>query len=122
MPTSIPLTHTPPNHLYKLVELPSDLLTLLESENPPTLKITFSAVLVTPKSSYSLRQKNTSNALILLGLKEEGEVTTLGTLHETVELVPMVVQAGDDDQSSVAAQAPKVVKGKWHEKFGRGRK
>jgi sister chromatid cohesion protein DCC1 len=69
--------------------------------------------------TYSLRQKNTSNALILLeptgtgtGIGEGAGLglRAIATLHETIELV---AEAGE-------APAPRA-KGKWHEKFGRGR-
>lgn len=77
--------------------------------------------------TYSLRQKNTSNALILLEpvsipsvpgqqqqQQQQGSVVVglraFSTVHETVELV---AEAGD---------VPAVEKrGKWHEKFARGR-
>jgi hypothetical protein len=57
---------------------------------------------------FSLRQKNTSNALILLAAVGESSLGAIATLHETVELVPETGGTG-------AAPA----KGKWHERFGR---
>ncbi|KAK3949094.1 hypothetical protein QBC32DRAFT_349961 [Pseudoneurospora amorphoporcata] len=177
----IPLSHAPDGVGYKLLELPPELVELLESENPPTLTLHPSptAALLkttingTPKT-YSLRQKNTSNGLILLSplsqlvsqkepqlaaapaqqalapqtkntnkntayydklletvdemdveqpqqQQEEKEVgmdikvaglRTLTTLHETIELVPEA-----EDASAPAVKA----RGKWHEKFARGR-
>ncbi|KAK3339148.1 hypothetical protein B0H65DRAFT_475521 [Neurospora tetraspora] len=172
----IPLSHAPDGVGYKLLELPPELVELLESPNPPTLTLHPSptaALLKTtinglPKT-YSLRQKNTSNGLILLSplsqspnptqpppeppqpphtsdnqAKEPGEdemeieheqhqeqhqeqdqqgagmmeeikipgLRTLTTLHETIELVPEV-----EDASAPAVKA----RGKWHEKFARGR-
>ncbi|KAB5576398.1 hypothetical protein GE09DRAFT_1282049 [Coniochaeta sp. 2T2.1] len=65
----IPLSHAPNHVSYKLFELPPELLELLESDNPPVLTLTSSptaALLKSPTKTYSLRQKNTSNALILL--------------------------------------------------------
>ncbi|KAL2193445.1 hypothetical protein P885DRAFT_64070 [Corynascus similis CBS 632.67] len=102
---SIPLSHAPDGTGYKLMELPPELLELLESQDPPT-------------------QKNTSNALILLtpaaspasGRADEGPpaagLSTIATVHETIEIVP--------EDGAAAAPAPKA-RGKWHEKFGRGR-
>ncbi|KAK3487578.1 uncharacterized protein B0T23DRAFT_209707 [Neurospora hispaniola] len=161
----IPLSHAPDGVGYKLLELPPELVDLLESENPPTLTLHPSptaALLKTtinglPKT-YSLRQKNTSNGLILLSpftttqtapqpqsqpdneqtttepgdemdIEQEQEqrhqqeeekgmeipipgLRTLTTLHETIELVP----------EAEGASAPAVkARGKWHEKFARGR-
>ncbi|KAK1834245.1 hypothetical protein QBC39DRAFT_379797 [Podospora conica] len=125
----IPVYHAPRSGSsslvgYKLLELPDELVALLESDNPPTLTLTPSptvGLLRTPGpdgKTYSLRQKNTSNALILLEpVSVPGQDGTaaaalraFATVHETVELVPE------------AGEVPAVVKrGKWHEKFARGR-
>ncbi|KAL2164946.1 hypothetical protein VTH06DRAFT_242 [Thermothelomyces fergusii] len=127
---SIPLSHAPDGTGYKLVELPPELLELLESPDPPTLTLHPSptaALLKTPSRTYSLRQKNTSNALILLAPAAAAAadddddaalppgtvgLDSIATLHETIELVP--------EEGDTAAPAPKA-RGKWHEKFGRGR-
>ncbi|KAK4651753.1 hypothetical protein QC762_600700 [Podospora pseudocomata] len=103
---------------YKLIELPPDLVALLEGENPPVLTISpspTSALLSVPSTSksYSLRQKNTSNALIILEPTDNSGLKAIATLHETVELVPV----------PTTTAAPEVKKrGKWHEKFASGRK
>lgn len=120
----IPLNHAPAATTYKLLELPPDLLALLESDSPPTLRLEPSptaGLLKTPDNkTWSLRQKNTSNALILLQASGPGSgpaqdsaaISTVATLHETVELVP----------EAESAAAPVVAaKGKWHEKFGKTR-
>lgn len=124
----IPLDHAPSATTYKLLELPPDLLALLESDSPPTLRLEPSptaGLLKTPDNkTWSLRQKNTSNALILLQASGPGHspghspgqdsaaLSTVATLHETVELVP----------EAESAAAPVVAaKGKWHEKFGKTR-
>lgn len=119
----IPLNHAPSDTTYKLLELPPDLLALLESDSPPTLRLEPSptaGLLKTPDNkTWSLRQKNTSNALILLQASGPGQdsaaaasLSTVATLHETVELVP----------EAESAAAPVVAaKGKWHEKFGKTR-
>ena len=87
----------------------------LTLESSPT-----AGLLKTADKTYSLRQKNTSNALILLSVAElqpdssqipEAGVAAIATVHDTVELV---AEAGN------AAPAP-AAKGKWHEKFGRSR-
>lgn len=121
----IPLNHAPSATTYKLLELPPDLLALLESDSPPTLRIEPSptaGLLKTPDNkTWSLRQKNTSNALILLQVSSPGSgsgqdsaaaLSTVATLHETVELVP---------EAESAATPVVAAKGKWHEKFGKTR-
>ncbi|KAK4152347.1 hypothetical protein C8A00DRAFT_34990 [Chaetomidium leptoderma] len=133
--SGIPLFHAPDGTGYKLLELPPELLELLESQDPPTLTLHPSptaALLKTPSKTYSLRQKNTSNALILLAPTSSnssssssnpsaqknnnggppGSLSTIATVHETIELVP--------EAEAAAVAAPKA-KGKWHEKFSRGR-
>ncbi|KAH8900209.1 hypothetical protein GQ53DRAFT_741163 [Thozetella sp. PMI_491] len=131
----IPLSHAPSGVGYKLFELPPELVSLLEGDNPPTLSLTSSptaALLKTPDKTYSLLQKNTSNALILLAPAEVAPATSepsaedepsalqipipglsaFATVHETIELVA----------ETEGASAPAVkAKGKWHEKFGRNR-
>ncbi|KAL2018219.1 hypothetical protein VTK56DRAFT_1126 [Thermocarpiscus australiensis] len=141
----IPLFHALDGTGYKLLELPPELLELLESPNPPTLTLHPSptaALLKTPQGkTYSLRQKNTSNALILLtpsattttGTAPEGTqnqnqnaspgpataaarsgLDAIAMVHETIELIP------ETDEAAAAAAAARP-RGKWHEKFGRGR-
>ncbi|KAH6856040.1 hypothetical protein B0I37DRAFT_389433 [Chaetomium sp. MPI-CAGE-AT-0009] len=129
--SGIPLSHAPDGTGYKLLELPPELLELLESQDPPpTLTLHPSptaALLKTPSKTYSLRQKNTSNALILLAPSRSSSTTTtttpsdgpaatglstIATVHDTTELVP--------EDEAAAAPAAKA-RGKWHEKFGRGR-
>lgn len=120
----VPLNHAPSATTYKLLELPPDLLALLESDSPPALRLEPSptaGLLKTPDNkTWSFRQKNTSNALILLQASGPGSgpgsdsaaLSTVATLHETVELVP----------EAESAAAPVVAaKGKWHEKFGKTR-
>ncbi|KAL2121255.1 hypothetical protein VTJ04DRAFT_5282 [Mycothermus thermophilus] len=140
-PTSgIPLFHAPDGTGYKLVELPPELAELLESQDPPTLTLHPSptaALLKTPATTtapgktYSLRQKNTSNALILLqpattasantAVDQESETPAgpglhlISTIHETIELVPEA-----EGGAKAGSEAPKP-RGKWHEKFARGR-
>ncbi|GAB1319593.1 Sister chromatid cohesion protein DCC1 [Madurella fahalii] len=138
----IPLSHAADGTGYKLLELPPELLELLESQDPPTLTLHPSptaALLKAPSGdgssssskTYSLRQKNTSNALYLLAPAITAAPTTddedasmqgvgvsglhaIATVHETIELIPEASGGGE------AAAAPKA-RGKWHEKFGRGR-
>ncbi len=99
--------------------------------------------------TYALRQKNTSNALMILASADayaaatatEGDepdgnhlaldppLAAIATLHETVELVeekPKPASADDTATSAAATPQPKpaataLARGKWHEKFGRGR-
>ncbi|KAF9762026.1 hypothetical protein IL306_003582 [Fusarium sp. DS 682] len=119
--------HNPSPTNYRLIELPPDLLSLLESNDAPVLTIESSdssAIIKTPTKTYALRQKNTSNALMLLspmplpessgGPVEQG-ISIIATIKETVEL---------DTVPDVSAGATKGLgggKGKWHERFGRNR-
>ncbi|ROW14065.1 hypothetical protein VPNG_04187 [Cytospora leucostoma] len=112
----IPLHHAPSGTGYKLLELPPELLALLESDDPPILRLEPSptaGLLKTPDNkTWSLRQKNTSNALILLQAAEQGGLDAVATVHDTTELVP----------EAEAAAAPVVAaRGKWHERFGKTR-
>ncbi|CAJ2502046.1 Uu.00g048990.m01.CDS01 [Anthostomella pinea] len=120
--TGIPFTHAPDGVGYKLMELPPELLEALESDNPPVLTLESSensAVLKSGTQSWGLRQKNTSNALILLRPSEstqpswqipETALKAVATVHDTIELV-----------SEPSGKAAPVARGRWHEKFARGR-
>ncbi|KAJ1331798.1 sister chromatid cohesion protein DCC1 [Microdochium nivale] len=122
----ISLIHAPDGVGYKLLELPPELLALLESDEPPIITIessSASAVLKTASHSWGLRQKNTSNALILLQAEAPASVEAssaaempvprlkaISTLHDTIELV-----------TEPSATAVPTTRGKWHEKFAKGR-
>ncbi|KAI0600063.1 hypothetical protein F4775DRAFT_547825 [Biscogniauxia sp. FL1348] len=127
----ISLTHAPDGVGYKILELPPELLAILESDDPPVMSLessTNSAILKTGAHSWGLRQKNTSNALILLSSSDNAATTTtmttttcpshipeaglkaIATIHDTIELV-----------SEPAGKTAPVSRGKWHEKFARGR-
>ncbi|KAI1447801.1 hypothetical protein F5Y02DRAFT_378579 [Annulohypoxylon stygium] len=121
--TGILLTHSHNGIGYKLLELPPELVALLESENPPILTIessTNSAILKSSEQSWGLRQKNTSNALILLQSSTDTTATSsqipetglkaIATVHDTIELV-----------SESSEKTAPVARGKWHERFARGR-
>ncbi|KAK3324057.1 hypothetical protein B0T19DRAFT_477027 [Cercophora scortea] len=132
----IPLSHAPDGVGYKLLELPAELVALLESADPPVLTLHPSptaALLKTPDKTYSLRQKNTSNALILASTQtpsptsaddattstattttssSSGGLSLIATIHETIELIPL-----ETGEAVPAATA----RGKWHEKFGKTR-
>ncbi|KAI3322116.1 hypothetical protein HD806DRAFT_536583 [Xylariaceae sp. AK1471] len=120
--TGIPLSHAPDGIGYRLMELPPELLEALQSANPPDLRLESSensAILKCGSQSWSLRQKNTSNALILLKPTDSTVASSqmpqtglkaISTIHDTIELIP----------ESADKPAP-VTKGKWHEKFARGR-
>ncbi|KAJ4425130.1 hypothetical protein N0V82_000185 [Gnomoniopsis sp. IMI 355080] len=114
--TGTPLNHAPTATTYKLLELPPELLALLESDNPPALRLestpTAGLVRTPDNKTWSLRQKNTSNALIILQATRNQSLDAVATVHEMVELMPEVE----------GASAPTIaVRGKWHEKFGRTR-
>jgi hypothetical protein len=88
-----------------------------------------SAILKTPDRNYTMRQRNTSNSLILVspalsnfesdtppGIPVEG-LKVIATLHEMIELTVEVSQPppGGSGVSHTGSR------GKWHEKFGKGR-
>ncbi|KXJ95659.1 hypothetical protein Micbo1qcDRAFT_230855 [Microdochium bolleyi] len=126
--TGFQLLHATDGVGYKLLELPPELLALLESDDPPVITIESgpsSAVLKTPSKTWGLLQKNTSNALILLQAEQPASSSAeasssdglpvprlrlISTLHDTLELV--------NEPSATAAPA---ARGKWHEKFAKGR-
>ncbi|RDA94751.1 hypothetical protein CP533_6737 [Ophiocordyceps camponoti-saundersi (nom. inval.)] len=122
MPTiSIPLNHNPPTTNYRLLEIPPEVESLLESSTTPALTLddapdSASAVLRTPDRTYALRQKNTSNALLILSPSSEAGIAVVATLHEIVELnaLPSTsVQTGPLSHTGS--------RGKWHERFGKNR-
>ncbi|KAI0890272.1 uncharacterized protein GGS22DRAFT_150454 [Annulohypoxylon maeteangense] len=121
--TGILLNHAHNGVGYKLLELPPELVALLESENAPILTIessTNSAILKSGTQSWGLRQKNTSNALILIQPSNETNTTlsqipeiglkAIATVHDTIELA-----------SEPTGETAPVARGKWHERFARGR-
>ncbi|KAH6957620.1 hypothetical protein BKA56DRAFT_602237 [Ilyonectria sp. MPI-CAGE-AT-0026] len=122
----IPLRHIPDDAGYRLIELPPELISLLESDTAPVLTLESSdtsALLKTPNKTYALRQKNTSNALMLLAPRPapdflEQAVAIVSTIRETVEL-----EAVPDKAPSAVSGGLKSTgsKGKWHERFGKNR-
>ncbi|KAF4967918.1 hypothetical protein FSARC_4611 [Fusarium sarcochroum] len=122
-----PVQHNPSSANYRLIELPPDLQALLESDDAPVLTIEStdsSAILKTPTKSYAFRQKNTSNAMMLLspspsdGTPEQG-ISIISTIKETVELDTVPDKA--TGASGGASKSIGGAKGKWHERFGRNR-
>jgi len=113
------------------MELPPELLALLESDNPPTLYLKSAtpstptgvahALLSTPGKTYRIQQKNSSNPIMILQpavsstpqsndspfAMPQYSVRTIATIEDTLEL-----HAQDED---AAAAPPRV--NKWHEKF-----
>ncbi|WQF85684.1 Putative sister chromatid cohesion protein Dcc1 [Colletotrichum destructivum] len=120
--SGIPLTHVPDSRGYKLMELPPELEALLTAEDVPVVTLTSTpatALLKAQDKTYKLLQKNTSNSLILLA-PHTSDVPAVGlaaiaTVHETIELI---AQAEPQTISNLKNTGSK---GKWHEKFGRGR-
>ncbi|PTB66737.1 hypothetical protein BBK36DRAFT_1168264 [Trichoderma citrinoviride] len=120
----ISLHHQADDTGYRLIELPSELESLLESENAPVLTLESSetsALLKTPDRTYALRQKNTSNSVILLSptttsTSQDQGMSAISTIHETVELelVPQAVATSGPLKNTGS-------RGKWHERFGKGR-
>ncbi|KAL6799828.1 hypothetical protein J3E68DRAFT_396738 [Trichoderma sp. SZMC 28012] len=117
----IPLHHRPDDTGYRLIELPPELESLLESENAPVLTLESSetsALLKTPDRTYSLRQKNTSNSVILLSPTSSDQgMAAISTIRETVELelAPQAAVASGGPLKNTGSR------GKWHEMFGKGR-
>ncbi|CAG9980528.1 unnamed protein product [Clonostachys byssicola] len=124
----VPLFNLPDDVGYRLIELPPELQTLLESDQAPVLTLESSpssALLRTADKTYALRQKNTSNALIILkphtpdpSNPEEG-MALISTIKETVDL-----EAVKDPATVLEPAGPAKntgSKGKWHERFGRNR-
>ncbi|KAM0487262.1 hypothetical protein ACHAPX_000533 [Trichoderma viride] len=121
----IPLRHQLDDIGYRLIELPPELQSLLESDNPPVLTLESSetsALLRSPDRTYSLRQKNTSNSVILLAPLDSSTasnpgIAAISTIHETVELeiVPENAAAATGQLKNTGSR------GKWHEMFGKGR-
>lgn len=95
-------------HAHQYLSLSS--LTLESSET--------SALLKTPDRTYSLRQKNTSNSVILLSptASDQG-MAAISTIRETVELdlAPQTPVASGGPLKNTGSR------GKWHEMFGKGR-
>ncbi|KAJ4270146.1 hypothetical protein NW762_001819 [Fusarium torreyae] len=122
-----PVQHNPSSANHRLIELPPDLQSLLESDDAPVLTIESSdtsALLKTPTKTYALRQKNTSNAMMLLspspsdGTPEQG-ISIISTIKETVELDTVPDKATGTSGGTVKSIGGP--KGKWHERFGRNR-
>lgn len=121
----------------KLIELPPELLSLLESNSPPALSIISShvttntirttqgaALLVYGTQKYKMRSKNSSNTILLfqpssqdLNLVNSGSKTNsveaIAQCNETIELVLV------DEETE--ADTAKVKVNKWHEKFAKNR-
>ncbi|TGO37834.1 hypothetical protein BHYA_0088g00310 [Botrytis hyacinthi] len=161
MSTEIPFTANHTQQPFKLLELPPELLTLLESDVPPTLLITSSPqpphhahLLVSPsststststftKKTYLLRQKNTSNPLMLLSPSSthhssstsststpqpqpQPSITRIGSISDTIELIEKEEEI--NGQENDKEKEPEVTKktstgkvNKWHEKFAKSR-
>ncbi|KAJ4225600.1 hypothetical protein NW759_005293 [Fusarium solani] len=124
----ITIQHTSSETNYRLIELPPELQSLLESDSAPILTLESSdtsALLKTPSKTYALRQKNTSNALMLLSPtpstleNPEQGISIVSTIRETVELE--VVPDKTAGTSGGATKSLGGAKGKWHERFGRNR-
>ncbi|ESZ89534.1 hypothetical protein SBOR_10082 [Sclerotinia borealis F-4128] len=137
----IPFSANHTQQAFKFLELPPELLALLESDTPPTLTIlpsptpphhahltvltTSSSTSLTPSpgktSTYLLRQKNTSNPLILLAPSSTPfpspndpspssssspsspssiplpSITCISTISETIELITHTPEISDPD-------------------------
>ncbi|KAH7355351.1 hypothetical protein BKA65DRAFT_498230 [Rhexocercosporidium sp. MPI-PUGE-AT-0058] len=131
--TDIPFSSSHTQQAFKLLELPPELLALLESEDPPTLTITSSpstattpgyALLCHGTKQYQMRQKNTSNPILILQPSSTGptqaddaetfvpqpSVTAVSKIEDTIELI--LQEEGKKKEVKV---------NKWHEKFAKSR-
>ncbi|KAH6722804.1 hypothetical protein BKA61DRAFT_225 [Leptodontidium sp. MPI-SDFR-AT-0119] len=131
--TDIPFSSSHAQQAFKLLELPPELLALLESEDPPTLTITSSpstattpgyALLCHGSKQYQMRQKNTSNPILILQPSSTGptqaddpetfipqpSVTAVSKIEDTIELI--LQEEGKKKEVKV---------NKWHEKFAKSR-
>lgn len=148
--TEIPFTSALHRQAFKLLELPAELLELLESENPPTLvsasivvhsMLTDSrlhlrnaestsgatyALLSTPSKTYRVQQKNTSNPIMIL------KPSTTSALNdaegsENANDIPLPsmcsIATVEDTLELLPEETQKVEKkvNKWHEKFAKSR-
>ncbi|CAD6499084.1 BgTH12-04736 [Blumeria graminis f. sp. triticale] len=127
-------------YLYKIIELPNELLDALEAETPPMLILKSNttstdnslnynikqntAILCHGSHKYSLRSKNTSNPNILL---KSSEISTVNNLEKPSDLPP-------SPSLTVVAQCQETIElvllnenqdmevrkvKKWHEMFSR---
>ncbi|KAI9741462.1 MAG: hypothetical protein M1818_004268 [Claussenomyces sp. TS43310] len=133
----IPFNASHQRQAFKLLELPTELLELLESDSPPTLQLKSAvsstssttpayAVLCSPYKTYRLQQKSSSNPIIILqpsstsvSWGQDDDVATtprasicnIATIEDTLELY---AQETED-------AAPLRKNNRWHEKFAKGR-
>lgn len=132
--TDIPFSSSHSQQAFKLLELPPELLALLESDHPPTFTITSSpATLTTPgyallchgDRKYQMRQKNTSNPILVLQPSATGRPTESDDAETFVPAPSVAAVAKIEDtielilQEAESKALPKV--NKWHEKFAAGR-
>ncbi|CCU75856.1 hypothetical protein BGHDH14_bghG001764000002001 [Blumeria hordei DH14] len=125
-------------YLYKIIELPNELLDALEAESPPMLILKSNttsndislnhnikqnaAILCHGSDKYSLRSKNTSNPNILL---KSSEISTINNFEKPSDLSPspsltVVAQCQEtielvllnEDQDMEVRKVKK-----WHEMF-----
>ncbi|KAJ3943117.1 uncharacterized protein N0V96_007351 [Colletotrichum fioriniae] len=104
----IPLTHAPDARGYKLMELPPDLEALLTGEDAPK-NTSNSLILLAPHSAATPPDSSSDDSIPVAGL------AAIATIHETVELVAQT------EPQTISNLKNTGSKGKWHEKFGRGR-
>ncbi|KAK1446860.1 hypothetical protein CCUS01_02419 [Colletotrichum cuscutae] len=103
----IPLTHAPDARGYKLMELPPDLEALLTAEDAP--KNTSNSLILLAPHSTAPSPDSSDDSIPVTGL------AAIATIHETIELVAQT------EPQTISNLKNTGSKGKWHEKFGRGR-
>lgn len=80
---------TPSNETYSLIELPSEILSLLSNETPLELEIkgqpNDETMLCTPNAVYAVRAVQSSNTLLLCSTRDEGGLQVKANLSQTLD-------------------------------------
>ncbi|RDW80870.1 hypothetical protein BP5796_05568 [Coleophoma crateriformis] len=153
---AIPFSATLSQQAFKLLELPPELLSVLESENPPTLHIRSEtpashALLHCGEQKYQIRQKNTSNPILILApssstapvhtqleipeadKEEEGEGEGEGDIAPPGVPIPSIATIAkcedtlelvpwvDEGGKEGVGKGKEKKVNKWHEKFAKTR-
>ena len=85
---------TPSNETYSLIELPSEILSLLSNETPLELEIkgqpNDETMLCTPNAVYAVRAVQSSNTLLLCSTRDQGgsSLQVKANLSQTLDCTP----------------------------------
>ena len=145
--SGIPFSASHQQHAFKLLELPPELLQLLESHNPPTYCIPLlrlleapnmpcrlylksstasHAILCSPEKTYHIQQKNSSNPIMILqsctSAIVDSDVPTSAIPCAAVRTISTIDSTLElCKMESEAANTAPGKPNKWHEKFAKGR-